>query len=367
MFGKKIKSGKAFVGLSGGVDSAVSAALLKKEWYEVTGVFIRIQIPGYPCTAAEDRVEAMRVAAHLGIPFMEVDLSQEYQREVFAPSIEEFKTGNTPNPDTLCNERIKFGIFFDFCVEHGADYVATGHYAQTRDGRLYVSADENKDQSYFLWAVPEERLRRTLFPVGDKTKPDVRRLARKFGLPNRARKDSQGLCFLGDIGMEDMLEREVPQAPGAVLSETGEEIGTHRGAAYYTLGQRHGFTQLSLGEAKASHADAKPLYVIAKDMERNTITVSESRFPNHAHKTRIEVGNANWIGTIEDGPCQVRYRYRQTLIPAALRKEASGGERAFAEIVLDEPHYVPHGQSLVLYRGDQCLGGGVIKKAELMA
>src|SRR6266403_4900931 len=200
---------KVFVGLSGGVDSAVSAALLQQQGYDVTGVFIRIALPGYPCSAGEDKIEAQRVAAHLGIRFRAIDLSKEYEEEVFAYTIKEFKRGRTPNPDTLCNQKIKFGAFFNWCIKEGADLVATGHYAQTRDGKLYKGADESKDQSYFLWMVPKEALEKTLFPVGNLEKARVRELAAEFNLPNAKRHDSQGLCFLSGITVEDMLMREL--------------------------------------------------------------------------------------------------------------------------------------------------------------
>jgi tRNA-specific 2-thiouridylase len=345
---------KIFVGLSGGVDSAVSAALLKEAGHDVTSVFIKIQIPGYPCPAAQDRIEAMRVAAHLDMPFIEIDLSKEYEREVFRPSVSEFERGHTPNPDTLCNEKIKFGAFFDFCRSQGADFVATGHYARIKDGELLVSADPAKDQSYFLWAVPEATLRFAMFPVGGKNKGEVRALAKRFGLPNAARKDSQGLCFLGPIGIDDMLEREVGSKGGDVLSESGEKVGTHRGAALYTLGERHGFLLFQ-------HApDTKAHYVIAKDLEKNTITVSEHQFPRHMNRTRVHLSHANWIGDAQEGPCAAQYRYHQRYIPAELKRE---GERAIVE--LSEPHYVPLGQSLVLYRGERCLGGGAVEDATL--
>jgi tRNA-specific 2-thiouridylase len=350
-FRKAANREKAFVGLSGGVDSGVSAALLKRDGFDVTGVFIRIQIPGYPCPAARDRIEAMRVAAHLGIPFLEVDLSQEYAREVFGPSIDEFRKGHTPNPDALCNEKIKFGAFFEFCRARGAGVVATGHYAQAREGLLYAGADQAKDQSYFLWAVRRDALRYTRFPVGHLQKPEVRRLAKKFGLPNAARPDSQGLCFLGDISLGDMLERELAPRPGRVLNEAGEIVGTHEGAALYTLGQRHGFS--------LSHEtpDAPPMYVVSKDARRNIVVVSPQKFPRGASKTVIKLSQANWIGDAEPGPCEARFRYRQALIPASFE----GGEL----VVLEQPHYVPLGQSLVLYRGERCLGGGVIESATL--
>jgi tRNA-specific 2-thiouridylase len=348
--------GKVFVGISGGVDSAVSAALLQKDGFDVTGVFIKIQIPGYPCPTAQDRIEAMRVAAHLRIPFIEIDLSREYQEAVFKIALKEFGAGHTPNPDALCNREIKFGAFFDFARARGADFVATGHYAKTKEGKLFVSADKNKDQSYFLWAVPETHLRHTMFPVGGLEKPQVRALAEKFGLPNARRHDSQGLCFLGDIGIDDMLSRELTHAPGNVLNEQGELIGSHTGVRFYTEGERHGFTLF------AQSPDAPAQYVIRKDIAANTITVSPNKYPSNARSTEIILEQANWISEVESGTCEARYRYRQTLTPATLTKE---GEKV--TVVLQEPHYVPLGQSLVLYRNDRCLGGGVISDAKIVS
>lgn len=358
-----------FVGLSGGVDSAVSAALLKKEGYDVTGVFIKIAIEGYPCPAAEDRRSAMRVAAHLDIPFLEIDLSEEYEKEVFRISLNEFSRGRTPNPDTLCNREIKFGKFFDFAMSRGADYIATGHYARVTSAKpasqrssdfledsarpfaqqvsLLVGIDSEKDQSYFLWAVPETQLRRTLFPVGTLQKPQVRALAKKFGLPNATRPDSQGLCFLGDISISDMLVQELETDAGNVLAEDGTIIGRHRGAMLYTPGQRHGF------ELLAHIPHTSPYFVISKDVEHNTIVVSTSRFPAHAKKTVITLTDTNWIGTVESGSCMARFRYRQTLIPAecTITPEKT-------TVTLLQPHYVPLGQSVVLYCGERCVGGG---------
>lgn len=354
-----ISGARVFVGLSGGVDSALSAALLKKAGYDVTGVFIRITLPGYPCTAGEDRISAMRVAAHLNIPFLEQDLSEEYKSRVFTQAVAEFERGRTPNPDALCNREIKFGLFFDWCMSAGAERVATGHYAQTVlvDGRvtLLAGADEDKDQSYFLWAVPERVLQRTLFPIGHLRKTEVRERAKALGLPNAGRKDSQGLCFLGPVSLGDMLRRELEPVAGGVLSPEGSEIGTHEGAALYTLGQRHGFL--------LHHASAHmlPHYVIDKDMERNTITVSPERFPKDAHETRVELIETNWVGPVEPGVYLARYRYRQKLIPARL-------EADLRTVVLEEPHYVPEAQSLVLYlqtkNGEtlRCAGGGTVDK-----
>ncbi|MDO8548219.1 MAG: tRNA 2-thiouridine(34) synthase MnmA, partial [bacterium] len=380
---------KVFVGLSGGVDSAVSAALLKEDGCDVTGVFIRIAIPGYPCTAGADKIEAQRVAAHLRIPFIEIDLSKEYQEEVFNTTIAEFAKGHTPNPDTLCNQKIKFGAFYNFAKFRGADFIATGHYGRiaklTDSGYSDFSAEKSpevassslgkpppsvvllsgidgeKDQSYFLWMVPETVLRYTRFPVGSLQKSEVRALAKKFGLPNAARKDSQGLCFLGSIGIEDMLERELVLVPGEVVDEKGAVIGKHRGAIAYTLGQRHGFELFT--------QTGVPHFVIAKDAQKNTITVSPSSFPKGVSKTRVKLAETNWIGAVGDGLYEARFRYRQTLIPAELELSKHN-----AEVILQQPHYIPIGQSLVLYEGDplrpsearRCLGGGIIEATQLI-
>jgi len=343
---------KVFVGLSGGVDSAVSAALLHKEGHDVTGVFIRIALPGYPCSAGEDKIEAQRVAAHLGIKFKSIDLSKEYANEVFAETIDEFKAGRTPNPDTLCNQKIKFGAFFNWCVAEGADMVATGHYAQVKGDKLYKGADDSKDQSYFLWMVPKAALEKTLFPIGHLQKSKVRELAAQFNLPNAKRRDSQGLCFLGDISIDDMLMQELAPVAGNVLDEKGAVVGTHRGAVLYTQGQRHGF------ELSAHTPDTQPHFVISKDITANTITVSTSRFPTSVTKTTAVLADVNWIDMPkEDGAYEARYRYRQTLIPATIATPT--------KVILAEPHYIPYGQSLVVYKGDECLGGGVVDSAAL--
>jgi len=291
-----------------------------------------------------------------------VDLSSEYEREVFKPSIEEWRKGSTPNPDTLCNEKIKFGIFFDWCIAHGTDFVATGHYAQflRQDDilplmarcHLKTAVDSEKDQTYFLWAVPEVKLQKTLFPIGHLQKSEVRALAKRIGLPNAKRHDSQGLCFLGQISLEDMIEHELPQAKGSVLDEHGNVVGTHHGVAHYTLGQRHGF------ELAAKDTDTLPHYVVGKNVETNTITVSTNRLPKGKTTTHVALRDCNWIGEVAKGPCMARYRYRQTLIPASLCDD-------MASVTLHEPHYVPVGQSLVLYVGNRCLGGGVISDVKL--
>ena len=343
---------KVFVGLSGGVDSAVSAALLVQAGYEVTGVFIRISVEGYPCTAAEDRRDALRVATHLRIPFLELDLSKEYNEQVFKNTINEYKKGNTPNPDTLCNREIKFGKFYEFARSRGADFIATGHYARpVKKGfvSLFQGIDPDKDQSYFLWMVPEKILEHVLFPIGNKKKSEVRALATKFGLPNAERKDSQGLCFLGPVSIDEMLTQELKPRSGEVLDENGQIIGEHQGSVLYTLGQRHGFDLTAQSPKTPAH------YVIAKDVERNTITVSPNKFPVGVTKTVITLREQNWVGPLYTGLCRAQYRYHQTFIPALVLHQ--GGSSV---VELQEPHYAPLGQSLVLYDKERCLGGGII-------
>lgn len=354
MFWQKKKKELVFVGLSGGVDSGVSAALLKEQGYDVVGVFIRITLPGYPCTAGVDKIDAMRVAAHLEIPFLEVDLSKQYAERVFSTAVAEYAQGNTPNPDTLCNREIKFGVFYDFAKAHGADFVATGHYAQTKNNQLYVSADTEKDQSYFLWMMPAHTLPYVLFPIGHLRKPHVRALAKKFTLPNATRKDSQGLCFLGDIAIEDMLAREVSLTPGDVLDEQGAVVGRHQGVQQYTLGQRHGFV------LHAHTPDTLPHFVVSKDMRKNTITVSTNPYPQGARTTNVTLRDANWLGEVMAGPCEARFRYRQPLLAAEILKTGRD-----AVVRIHAPRYIPLGQSLVLYRGTQCLGGGIVAEATL--
>lgn len=234
--------------------------------------------------------------------------------------------------------------------------VATGHYAQTKDGKLYKGADDTKDQSYFLWMVPKHALEKTLFPIGHLEKIKVRTLAEKFGLPNAKRHDSQGLCFLGGISIEDMLRNELTLVPGDVLDESGTIVGAHSGAALYTPGQRHGF-ELHPPAGGQVHQDTPPHFVIGKDIEFNTITVSESRFPREASQTKVTLADTNWIDTPQIGIAyEARYRYRQKLIPAKVGSSVN-------EILLAEPHYIPYGQSLVVYKGEECLGGGIVDSA----
>ena len=353
--------GKVFVGLSGGVDSSVSAALLKKQGYDVVGVFIKVWQPEFvKCDWREDRLDAMRVCAKLDIPFMDLDLEEIYKKEVFDYMIKEYKSGRTPNPDVMCNKSIKFGGFLKFALENGADFVATGHYARNKKNdkyKLLKGVDDNKDQSYFLWTITQERLKHILFPVGELEKPQVRKLAKKFDLLTAEKKDSQGLCFVGMIEMKDFLKKFLPEKKGDVLNEEGKVIGYHDGAYYFTYGQRHGFT------ITEKTPDDKPYFVVKKDVDKNTITVSQKLKENKNYdKKEIIINNVNWIlGEIPDlnKKYQGRIRYRQPLQNCKIYNTQSTEE---FKIVFDEPQKsVSAGQSLVLYDGDICIGGGVIR------
>ena len=343
---------KVYVGMSGGVDSSVSAALLKDAGYDVTGVFIKVWQPDWiTCTWKEDRLDAMRVAAKLEIPFVTLDLEKEYKEEVMDYMVREYRVGRTPNPDVMCNRYVKFGGFFDWAMKQGADYVATGHYAQIEDGKLLAGNDKNKDQSYFLWTLTKDQLAKTLFPVGNIEKPEVRKLAQKFGLPNAEKKDSQGLCFIGKIDVKEFLSHYIDSKKGSVLNEKGEVIGEHDGAFFFTIGERHGFTI-----TKKTPNDA-PYYVIAKNIENNTITVSfktpEGNLPNA--KTEVKLTNINWNqGKVpESKTLMARSRYRETLQEIQI---VDGSTLHFK----NPQNTLSPGQSLVVYDGEECVGGGII-------
>jgi tRNA-specific 2-thiouridylase len=363
MEGKAVKKRKkVWVGLSGGVDSSVSAALLKDAGHDVTGVFIKTWHPDFlPCTWKEDRLDAMRVAAHLDIPFVTFDAEEEYKKDVADYMIEEYKRGRTPNPDVMCNKYVKFGAFLKYALSEGADMVATGHYTraqETRDKkqetvniRLLAGKDTNKDQSYFLWTLTQEQLKHILFPVGHLEKPEVRKLAKKFGLPTAEKKDSQGVCFLGKLDMGEFLKHYSEPKRGDVLNENGEIIGFHEGAILYTLGERRGFTITKKG------TEDMPYFVIQKDMRANTITVAhkEEGSLKGKGKQSLLLENVNWIsgGAPEkDKLYSARTRYRGELFPCKVK----GGTVEF----LDDQEPTAPGQSLVLYDGEECLGGGVI-------
>lgn len=353
MFFRKRTRGKVFVGLSGGVDSSVAAKRLIDEGYDVTGVFIKTWQPDFlVCNWEAERLDAMRVAAHLGIPFHTCDAVDAYRDGVAEYMIEEYKRGRTPNPDVMCNKFVKFGNFLDFAKAHGGSHVATGHYARVEkrgDGyTLLRGIDPNKDQSYFLWTLTQEQLSTIYFPVGDTKKEGIRIEAKKAGLLTSQKSDSQGICFLGEVDIKEFLSHYVRTEKGKVLNEAGEVVGEHDGALFYTLGQRHGFTIFTKG------TDTSPRYVVAKDMEANTLTVAES--PKTASGRKVVLTDCNFIGDIPE-TCEAQFRYRQK--PFSVK--VSRNEGCVSVEVLDPGIEMPTaGQSCVLYAGETCLGGGII-------
>lgn len=349
-------SKKVFVGLSGGVDSSVAALRLIREGYDVTGVFIKVWHPDFlVCNWEQERLDAMRVAAKLGIPFLTCDAEAEYRDAVAHYFIESYRAGLTPNPDVMCNKEVKFGAFYNFALERGADFVATGHYAQTFIGdhgvEMHRGLDTNKDQSYFLWTLPKEILELVLFPVGNSTKDVIRAEAAEAGLLTASKRDSQGVCFLGHIDISDFLSHYIDLKEGNVLDESGEVIGTHKGAFVYTIGQRQGFV---LHDHNPNRA---PLYVIAKDTTFNTITVSENA-PVLAMQSKIQLTqcvtttNVNVGDTLE---AQSRYRQKPFIVTVHEINDAT-----MALEVQNQSDAIASGQSCVLYRGSHCIGGGII-------
>ena len=344
------KGKKVYVGMSGGVDSSLSAALLLEQGYDVTGVFIKVWQPDFvECTWKEDRLDAMRVAAHLGIPFITLDLEQEYKQGVIDYMIEEYRIGRTPNPDVMCNREVKFGAFWKWAQAQGVDYIATGHYAQTDGTRLIASQDVNKDQTYFLWTLTQKDLSHVLFPIGHMVKDDVRREAEKRNLTTSFKKDSQGLCFVGTIDIKTLLKEYIKEKPGDVCDIEGNVIGTHTGVMFYTIGERHGFTI-----TKKSTED-KAYYVVAKDIETNILTVSHDK-PETQNSHSIKLERVSWVQDTPDSGkvYTARARYRAPLAEIRVTKDG------VVEVVHGE--LVPaSGQSFVVYDGTVCIGGGVIQ------
>lgn len=341
-----------YVGMSGGVDSSLTAALLVEAGHQVTGVYMKNwtqDLPGMRCPWADDLADAKRVAVQLGIDFKVFDFETEYRQKVVDYMIEEYKAGRTPNPDIMCNQEVKFKLFLEAALEDGADMIATGHYAQVEDGRLKMATDTNKDQTYFLYRVTGAALNKTLFPLGGYTKPEVRKMAEVRGLFTAAKKDSQGICFVGKIGIREFLGQYVEQVPGEIIDiQTRKVLGHHDGAIFYTLGQRHG---LDLG-------GGLPYYVVGKDMAKNEVYVTTDLNNEALWKTNVQLGAVHWINEVpQAGTYQVRVRHRAPLTQADL----SYGRDGAVELVLrDEQRAVASGQSIVIYDQDTCLGGGII-------
>ncbi len=341
---------KVFVGVSGGVDSSVAAAVLKEQGHEVIGVFIRTWQPDWiSCTWREERRDAMRVCAHMGIPFVELDLEQEYKQGVVDYMIAEYRAGRTPNPDVMCNREVKFGGFLSWARKNGG-IVATGHYAQNINNQLVKGVDHKKDQSYFLWTLTHEQLKDILFPIGHLQKKEVRVIAENYNLSTATKKDSQGICFIGEINMKDFLSHYIEMSPGDVLNEEGKNIGTHDGAVFYTLGERHGFV------ITEKTPDDKPYYITAKDIQKNTITVSQSPQDREvSHQVMLE--GCVWRCALSDKSYTSQIRYHGELKSCTIEVLTNNS----ALIVFDESDFsLSIGQSVVLYDGVICVGGGIL-------
>lgn len=357
---KRLKNKKVFVGISGGVDSAVAALLLKKEGYEVVGVFIRTWTPDFiNCTWKNERREAMRVCANLDIPFLECDAEKEYKEGVVNYMIEEYRKGRTPNPDVMCNKEVKFGVFWRFAQKRGADFIATGHYVKRCINKnfyiLKKNLDKGKDQVYFLWTLNQADLAHTLFPLGNFRKNNIRKLANKYKLPNAKKKDSQGVCFLGPLDMKNFLGHYIDVKKGNVLNEKKEIIGSHKGSFLFTIGERHGF------DIDKKYKRSKPLYVVAKNISDNTIIVSE-KSPILTRKegsaTSVSVRNINWISLKpkEEKKYQAQIRYHGELMNCYIKNKGND----CVSVIFKDEILVDAGQSMVFYDEDVCMGGGVI-------
>ncbi len=339
---------RVYVGMSGGVDSSVTAALLVEQGHDVTGVYMKNwsqNLPGMKCPWAEDLADAKRVAVGLGIDFEVFDFETEYRHKVVDYMIAEYQAGRTPNPDIMCNQEVKFKLFLEASLERGADMIATGHYARTHDGGLLRAVDENKDQTYFLYRVTREALQRTLFPLGDFTKQQVRAMAEERGLWTASKKESMGVCFVGQVGIREFLSQYVETVPGDIIDKsTSQVLGRHDGAIFYTLGQRHG---LDVG-------GGLPYYVVGKDMARNEVYVTTNLNDETMWRQSFALSSIHWIhqAPASGQPLQARLRHRGSLLPARFED---------GTLYLDAPERaVASGQSAVLYDGDVCLGGGII-------
>jgi tRNA-specific 2-thiouridylase len=341
-------SKKIYVGMSGGVDSSVTAALLKEQGYDVTGVYMKNwsqDLPGFVCPWKEDYQDAKRVAVQLGIGFKLYDFETQYHQKVVDYMLTEYQAGRTPNPDIMCNQEVKFKLFLETALEDGADMIATGHYARIKNGQLLTGVDKTKDQSYFLYRVTESALSLSLMPIGELHKTEVRRQAEKLGLATANKPDSQGICFVGKVGIKEFLLHELgPQPSGPIIDQSGKMIGQHDGAIFYTIGQRHG---LDVG-------GGLPYYVTRKDIKTNTIYVTTDLDDSKLWTSAVELQDLHWINKPpKDGKQYLaRLRYRAELVPATLK----GHKLSLAEPLRG----LAAGQSAVIYEGDLVLGGGIL-------
>jgi tRNA-specific 2-thiouridylase len=346
-------SKSVFVGMSGGVDSSVTAALLKEEGYKVTGVYMKNwsqDLPGHHCPWREDYQDAKRVAVQLGIDFKMYDFEKEYRHKVVEYMIDEYKAGRTPNPDIMCNQEVKFKLFLNTALSEGADYIATGHYSRVIDGKLMVGVDTNKDQSYFLYRVKKSALEKTILPIGNYEKPEIRKMAKALGLVTADKKDSQGICFVGKVGIRDFLSQYVKTKNGNIIDQHGKVIGEHDGALFYTIGQRQG---LHVG-------GGLPYYVVGKDMKKNEVYVTTDLQDERLWSRELNLADIHWIDepAEDQANLSIRTRYRAKLTPiTALRKK---NDTTWQLSLKDDVRAITPGQSAVIYNGEHVLGGGIV-------
>lgn len=340
--------------MSGGVDSSVAAALLQQQGYDVTGVYMKNwsqDLPGFRCPWKEDYQDAKRVAVQLGIPFKLYDFETEYRQKVVDYMLDGYKAGITPNPDVMCNQEVKFKLFLQAALEDGADRIATGHYARIENGTLLTGLDTNKDQTYFLYRVQAAALERSIMPIGTLKKPQVRAIAKKSGLVTADKKDSQGICFVGKVGIKEFLLAELgPQPRGIIIDQADRVVGEHDGAIFYTIGQRHG---LDVG-------GGLPYYVTGKDMAKNEVHVTTDLQDMTLWRREVQLSALHWITGRPDisdkASLSVRLRYRAPLVGCTITDDGEGVRLVLSEDV----RAVTPGQSAVFYRGDICVGGGII-------
>ncbi|GCL71701.1 tRNA 2-thiouridine(34) synthase MnmA [Paenibacillus naphthalenovorans] len=356
------KKARVVLGMSGGVDSSVSALLLKEQGYEVIGVFMKnwddTDEFGH-CTAEDDAEDVRRVCDQIGIPYYTVNFEKQYMDKVFTYFLDEYRKGRTPNPDVMCNREIKFGEFLNKALELGADYIATGHYARVehRDGayRLLRGLDSNKDQTYFLHALDQYQLSKAMFPIGHLPKPEVRAIAEKAGLATAKKKDSTGVCFIGERNFKAFLSSYLPAKPGEMRTLEGEIKGRHDGLMYYTMGQRQG---LGIGGS----GSGEPWFVAGKDLENNILYVVQGEKHPALYSTGLQATDLTWIkGEAPKEPlrCTAKFRYRQPDQDVTVHF----GEGGACEVVFDQPQKaITPGQAVVFYDGDECLGGATIDK-----
>jgi tRNA-specific 2-thiouridylase len=359
------------IGMSGGVDSSVSAWLLKEQGYNVVGLFMKNwedDDDSEYCSTRQDWIDAASVADVVGVDIEAVNFAAEYKDRVFAEFLREYQAGRTPNPDVLCNAEIKFKAFLDHAMKLGADLIATGHYARVREvgGRfeLLKALDHTKDQSYFLHRLNQAQLSKTLFPLGEIPKTEVRRIAEQLKLPNAKKKDSTGICFIGERPFRDFLNRYLSYKPGPMKTPDGKVVGEHVGLSFYTLGQRKGIGLGGIKSHQKENGDSDPWYVARKDVEANALYVVQGHDHPWLLSSALDADQASWVAgePPADGALSAKTRYRQADVPCVLSTASSD---AF-NLAFDAPQWaVTPGQSAVLYRGDVCLGGGIIASAQV--